>query len=129
MTGLDECSAVVDNNLFANLMADTRPRRQHAARRAYRLDRRHLAGAGLWLCRDARLWWPHCLPAEWRRLRFALAIRGRRLRVEAGHEVTTYSLAESDELTIFHDGEPIRLTAATRTVSRATPPAPPSAWL
>ncbi len=65
------------------------------------------------------------LPAEWRCLRFSLAIRGRRLRVEAGHEVTTYSLTEGDELTIFHDGEPIRLTAATRTVSRATPPVPP----
>jgi alpha,alpha-trehalose phosphorylase len=65
------------------------------------------------------------LPAEWRRLRFALAIRGRRLRVEAGHDVTTYALTEGDDLTIFHDGEPVILTVHAPTATRATPPPVP----
>ena len=45
------------------------------------------------------------LPPKWRRLRFALGIRSSRLRVEAGHDVTTYTLSEGDTLTIHHDGE------------------------
>jgi alpha,alpha-trehalose phosphorylase len=62
------------------------------------------------------------LPAEWQRLRFALAIRGSRLRVEAAHDVTTYSLLEGERLTIRHDGEAITLTAAAPSATRATPP-------
>jgi alpha,alpha-trehalose phosphorylase len=65
------------------------------------------------------------LPAEWRALRFPLTIRGRRLRVEVRHDVTAYHLAEGDELSILHDGEPVRLTAATPTATRATPPPVP----
>ena len=45
------------------------------------------------------------LPPKWRRLHFALGIRGSRLRVETGHDVTTYTLSEGDTLTIHHDGE------------------------
>jgi len=65
------------------------------------------------------------LPAEWRCLRFTLAIRGQSLRVEVGHDRTTYSLVEGSDLTILHDGELIRLTAASPVISRATPPPPP----
>ena len=65
------------------------------------------------------------LPAEWCRLRFALAIRGRRLRVEVGHDLTTYSLVEGDDLTIMHGDESIRLTASARTATRANPSRPP----
>jgi alpha,alpha-trehalose phosphorylase len=61
------------------------------------------------------------LPTEWQCLRFALAIRGKRLRVETGHDVTTYTLNEGDELTIHHDGEAIALTAAAPEATRATP--------
>ena len=61
------------------------------------------------------------LPAEWHCLRFALAVRGKRLRVETAHDVTTYTLSEGDALTIHHDGEAIALTAAAPEVRRATP--------
>ena len=61
------------------------------------------------------------LPAEWSCLRFALAVRGQRLRVEARHDFTTYSLVEGDDLAIVHDGEAIRLTAEARTATRANP--------
>ena len=54
-----------------------RRRRQHDARRPHRLDRRHLDGAGLWLCRDARprrhIAFRPRLPAEWRRCAFRWA--------------------------------------------------------
>jgi alpha,alpha-trehalose phosphorylase len=65
------------------------------------------------------------LPPKWRRLRFALSIRGNRLRVETGHDVTTYTLSEGDTLTIDHDGEPITLTSAAPEATRATPPPMP----
>jgi alpha,alpha-trehalose phosphorylase len=65
------------------------------------------------------------MPAEWRALRFPLTVRGRRLRVEIGHDATSYSLVEGDELTILHDGEAVRLTAASPTATRRTPPPVP----
>jgi alpha,alpha-trehalose phosphorylase len=65
------------------------------------------------------------LPAEWRALRFPLAIRGRRLRVEVRHDVTSYHLIEGDELSILHGGEAVGLTAAAPTATRATPPPVP----
>jgi alpha,alpha-trehalose phosphorylase len=65
------------------------------------------------------------LPEEWRTLRFPLAIRGRRLRVEVGHDVTTYHLVEGDELAFLHDGAEVRLTTAAPTASRPTPPPVP----
>jgi alpha,alpha-trehalose phosphorylase len=58
-------------------------------------------------------------------LRFALAIRGKQLRVETGHDVTNYILSEGDVLTIHHDGEVITLTAAEPEATRPTPPAVP----
>lgn len=73
---------------------------------------------------------PH-LPAEWRCLRFTLAIRGCRLRVEAGREATTYSLLEGTELVLFHEGEKVALTAATPAATCANPqpmPEPESAF-
>lgn len=74
---------------------------------------------------DGRISFRPRLPQEWRALRFPLAIRGRRLHVEAAQDVTTYRLAEGDALTIVHDGEEIRLTAAAPVASRATPPPVP----
>ena len=65
------------------------------------------------------------LPPQWRRLRFALGIRNSRLRVETGHDVTTYTLSEGDTLTIHHDGESITLTAAAPQATRTTPPPVP----
>jgi alpha,alpha-trehalose phosphorylase len=65
------------------------------------------------------------LPAEWSRLRFTLAIRGRRLRVEAGHDATTYSLAGGEDLALLHDGEEVALSAAAPTATRANPPRVP----
>lgn len=62
------------------------------------------------------------LPAEWQRLRFTLTIRGRQLRVEAAHDVTTYSLLEGGALTIRHGGEAITLNPQIPTVTCATPP-------
>jgi alpha,alpha-trehalose phosphorylase len=61
------------------------------------------------------------LPAEWRALRFPLAIRGRRLRIEIGQDVTIYRLVEGDALSLVHDGKEISLTAAAPTASRPTP--------
>ena len=102
-----------------------RHRWQRDARRAHRLDRRYLDGPGLWLRGNARpggcISFQPRLPAEWSRLRFALAVRGQRLRVEARHDFTTYSLVEGDDLAIVHDGEAIRLTAEARTATRANP--------
>jgi alpha,alpha-trehalose phosphorylase len=65
------------------------------------------------------------LPPEWTALRFPLTIRGRRLKVEATHDSTTYHLVEGDELRICHDGEEIVLTASAPMTSRPTP-VPPS---
>jgi alpha,alpha-trehalose phosphorylase len=65
------------------------------------------------------------LPAEWRALRIPLTIRGRRLRVEVCHDVTSYHLIEGDELNLAHDGEEFRLTADAPTVTHAnSPPVP-----
>lgn len=65
------------------------------------------------------------MPREWGALRFSLAIRGRRLRVEIGHDATTYTLTEGEELTIHHDGEEITLSAAAPSATGTTPPAVP----
>ena len=83
-------------------------------------------GTGLWLCRardhGGIIAFRPRLPPEWRRLRFALGIRSSRLRVEAGHDVTTYTLSEGEILTIHHDGDPITLTAAAPEATRAALP-------
>ncbi|MBW8270493.1 glycoside hydrolase family 65 protein [Caldovatus aquaticus] len=65
------------------------------------------------------------LPAEWRLLRFPLTIRGRRLRVEVRHDLTTYRLEAGDALTVFHAGEAVTLTVAAPVAARPTPPLPP----
>jgi alpha,alpha-trehalose phosphorylase len=65
-----------------------------------------------------------CLPQEWSALRFPLAIRGRRLRVEIEHATTTYRLVEGSELRIWHGEEELVLTAAAPIAIRPTP-APP----
>jgi alpha,alpha-trehalose phosphorylase len=65
------------------------------------------------------------LPREWRCLRFTLAIRGCRLCVEAGQEATTYSLLEGAELAVFHNGDPVILTADAPAATRANPPPVP----
>ncbi|GGG29417.1 kojibiose phosphorylase [Caldovatus sediminis] len=65
------------------------------------------------------------LPSEWRALRFPLTIRGCRLRVEVRHDVTTYRLEAGDELTVFHCGEAVTLSAAAPVATRPTPPPPP----
>ncbi len=74
---------------------------------------------------DGRIAFRPRLPAEWRMLRFPLTIRGRRLRVEVRHDVTTYSLESGDALTVFHAGEAVVLTAAAPVACRPTPPPPP----
>lgn len=61
-----------------------------------------------------------CLPTEWRRLRFSLMVRGRRLQVSIDHGAVTYSLVEGDELAFGHDGETIMLTSAAPSISRPT---------
>ena len=43
-------------------------------------------------------------------------------RVEAGHDVTTYTLIEGDDLTILHDNGLVKLAAAAPTATRATLP-------
>lgn len=45
------------------------------------------------------------------------------MRVEIDHSATTYRLVEGEELTIRHVAEELTLVAATRAVSRPTPPA------
>lgn len=65
------------------------------------------------------------LPPEWRALRFPLTIRGCRLKVEVGHDTTTYQLIEGDELRIWHDDEEVVLTGSAPLKSLPTP-APPA---
>jgi alpha,alpha-trehalose phosphorylase len=63
------------------------------------------------------------LPDEWTRLGFALILRGRTLRLDIDHAATTYCLIAGEQLTVFHDGGEITLSAAAPTVSRPNPPA------
>ncbi|PWS35023.1 family 65 glycosyl hydrolase [Falsiroseomonas bella] len=65
------------------------------------------------------------LPREWRALRFPLAIRGCRLRVELRHDVTTYRLEAGAALTLVHDGTEVQLSAASPVASLPTPKLPP----
>ncbi|MFL5283253.1 MAG: glycoside hydrolase family 65 protein [Rhodopila sp.] len=62
------------------------------------------------------------LPREWNRISFTLAIRGRRLRVEAGQDATTYRLLEGEDLLVCHDGEQVSLSAAAPSATHANPP-------
>ena len=61
------------------------------------------------------------LPEEWSRLSFPLTIKGRKLQVEIDHSVTTYSLVDGEQLTIYHDGEQVTLTTAVPTLSCQNP--------
>jgi alpha,alpha-trehalose phosphorylase len=63
------------------------------------------------------------LPARLTRMRFRVAYRGRRLRVEVSDGEATYELLEGEELELVHHGEPFELTPA-RSVSRTVPLAP-----
>jgi alpha,alpha-trehalose phosphorylase len=53
------------------------------------------------------------LPAEWDRLRFRLALRGRVLEVELTHAGTLYSVLEGDDMAVVHQGARIELRAGT----------------
>jgi alpha,alpha-trehalose phosphorylase len=64
------------------------------------------------------------LPEGWSGLRFALRIRGARLRVEAGPDRTAYRLEEGEALEFRHEGEPVRLTRAEPEAIRPNTPAP-----
>jgi alpha,alpha-trehalose phosphorylase len=64
------------------------------------------------------------LPEGWSGLRFALRIRGARLRVEAGPEHTTYRLEEGEAVEFRHEGELVRLTEAAPEAVRPTAPVP-----
>jgi alpha,alpha-trehalose phosphorylase len=65
-----------------------------------------------------------CLPAEWKALRFCLAIRKARLHVEMLRDETRYRLDEGEGLTIHHAGEEIFLTPGAGAVSRGNPQPP-----
>jgi alpha,alpha-trehalose phosphorylase len=63
------------------------------------------------------------LPARLTRMRFRLAYRGRRLRVEVSDGEATYELLEGEALELVHHGDAFELTPA-KPVSRAVPAAP-----
>jgi alpha,alpha-trehalose phosphorylase len=63
------------------------------------------------------------LPEEWSRLSFPLTIKGRKLRVEVDHSVTTYSLVDGEQLTIYHNGQEVALTTAVPTLNCQNPAA------
>ena len=93
----------------------------------------HIAAiGGTWLAlvygfaglRDSggRIGFHPCLPEAWGRMSFTLRIRGRTIRLELDHDAATYSLLEGEELTLWHEGERLGLSAAepsmTRTIRR-----------
>jgi alpha,alpha-trehalose phosphorylase len=53
------------------------------------------------------------LPAEWDRLRFRLAIRGRTLEVEMTHAGTLYSVLDGGDMAVVHRGARVELRAGT----------------
>ena len=59
------------------------------------------------------------LPAAWKRLRFALVIRGARLRVEMRHDSTAYRLEDGEMVSFRHREEAIVLTRSSSAVCRA----------
>lgn len=63
-----------------------------------------------------------CLPEAWGRMSFTLRIRGRTIRVELDHAAATYSLLEGKELTLWHEGERLGLSAAKPSVTRTIRP-------
>jgi alpha,alpha-trehalose phosphorylase len=64
------------------------------------------------------------LPEGWTGLRFALRVRGARIRVEIDHARTLYRLEEGGGLAFHHEGEPIELTRAAPEAVRPNAPAP-----
>lgn len=62
-----------------------------------------------------------CLPADWRRLRFCLLIRGTRLAVEIRQGETRYRLCQGESLSFSHVGEALTLTAAAPEARRPNP--------
>jgi alpha,alpha-trehalose phosphorylase len=64
------------------------------------------------------------LPAGWTDLRFALAIRGRRVRIAIDHETTRYRLESGAAIEIAHVDETLLLSPDGPEVERPTPPAP-----
>lgn len=69
------------------------------------------------------------LPESWSGLRFALRVRGARIRVEADHERTVYRLEEGEGLSFEHEGRPVELTRAApeAVMPTASAPAEPAA--
>jgi alpha,alpha-trehalose phosphorylase len=49
------------------------------------------------------------LPAQWKRLRFRVAVRGQVVEVDMTHAATTYRLVEGPGLVVHHFGEELRL--------------------
>ena len=69
-----------------------------------------------------RIGFQPCLPEAWGRMSFTLRIRGRTIRVELDHDAATYSLLEGEELTLWHEGERLNLSAAEPSVTRTIRP-------
>ncbi len=63
-----------------------------------------VAGLGGMRQRGGSLCFAPRLPEGIRRLAFGIVYRGRRLRVDATHEATTYRLADGDGIEIYHFG-------------------------
>ena len=58
-----------------------------------------------------------CLPERWQRLRFRLTIRGSAITVEVRPDETTYTLRAGGDLSIEHEGEALRLSPGTPSVT------------
>ena len=58
-----------------------------------------------------------CLPERWQRLRFRLTIRGSAITVEVRPYETTYTLRAGGDLSIEHEGEALRLSPGTPSVT------------
>ena len=69
-----------------------------------------------------RIGFQPCLPEAWGRMSFTLCIRGRTIRVELDHDAATYSLLEGEELTLWHEGKRLNLSAAEPSVTRTIRP-------
>ncbi|AWN36341.1 glycoside hydrolase family 65 protein [Methylobacterium radiodurans] len=90
----------------------------------------HIAAiGGTWLAlvygfaglRDAggRLTFDPCLPESWARLRFTLAVRGRRIGVDIDRATATYRLIAGEELIVWHGDACVRLTPQEPVVAKA----------
>jgi alpha,alpha-trehalose phosphorylase len=62
------------------------------------------------------------IPRQWRRLRFRLTVRGKRVVVDVRRDVTTYSLKEGPGFTLFHGGVELALSPDAPVVDRPTRP-------